>query len=601
MKRYLTALLAVLLLAGCAGNAQPDLDQTEDFQAVGKEQTLYVPKSAAEQQTHGAVTMYTLPREDVTGLAAVGNRLLLKMGTESPLLMTVSLDGGVPSGPIPLPSGFDWDGVWMPTNNGLIYHDAQTHQAVVLDQQLNEWKRIALPEMDSPPVFTEDNARIFYCKGQEIHALELDLGIDRLIRTHTCRNQSLVGSLLSGKVLICQLEDENGQARKIYISSENGQSLSENQGVLSITSGDTYYWATVQEGTLKQQRVGSTDGRPMTLHTGQGQTLRSALELDGVLGFQTVEDKHLALSFYDLKTGKLGASVTVRGVGTPEHYWADVRGKSIWFLSADPATDLTALFRWDVSKSSVGDGASCVTSWYDAENPDTEGIKQLQSRADKLGKSYGVNIRIWQDALKSNDRYVLEPEHQTTAISEALDELEGVLAAYPEKFLSKSTDSKLRICILRSISREITGAQLWSGSDPYIFLSVGCDMEREFAKALGYVVTSRSLGNITIMDDWQSLNPQEFQYGTTPDKSLLEGQSRAFVDAEAATSVTEDRSRTFWRAMQPNNEKLFESEIMQKKLTKLSLAIRDAYSMKKRTEVFPWEQYLHTPIAYVKK
>ena len=292
----------------------------------------------------------------------------------------------------------------------------------------------------------------------------------------------------------------------------------------------------------------------MTLHTGQGQTLRSALELDGVLGFQTVEDKHLALSFYDLKTGKLGASVTVRGVGTPEHYWADVRGKSIWFLSADPATDLTALFRWDVSKSSVGDGASCVTSWYDAENPDTEGIKQLQSRADKLGKSYGVNIRIWQDALKSNDRYVLEPEHQTTAISEALDELEGVLAAYPEKFLSKSTDSKLRICILRSISREITGAQLWSGSDPYIFLSVGCDMEREFAKALGYVVTSRSLGNITIMDDWQSLNPQEFQYGTTPDKSLLEGQSRAFVDAEAATSVTEDRSRTFWRAMQPNNE-----------------------------------------------
>lgn len=601
MKRYLAALFAVLLLTGCAGNAQPDLDQTEEFQAVEEKQTLYVPNSAAEQQTNGAVTMYILPREDVTGVAAVGNRLLLKLGTESPLLMTVSPDRGIPSEPIPLPSGFHWDGVWMPTNNGLIYHDAQTHQAVVLDQQLNEWKRIDLPEMDSAPVFTEDNARIFYCRGQEIHALELDLGIDRLIRTHTCHKQSLVGSLLAGKVLICQMEDENGQTRKIYISSENGQSLSEDQGLLSITSGDTYYWASVQEGTLKQQLVGSAEGRPMTLHTGQGQILHSALELDGILGCQAGEDRHLALSFYDLRAGKLGAYVTVRGVGTPEHYWVDGRSKCIWFLSSDPATDLTALFRWNVSNSPVEDGASCVAAWYDAENPDTEGIKQLQSRADKLGKSHGVNIRVWQDALKSNDRYVLEPEHQTTAISEALDELEGVLAAYPENFLRKSTDSKLRICILRSISREITGAQLWSGSDPYIFLSVGCDMKSEFAKAFGYVVTSRSLGNTTIMDDWQSLNPQGFQYGTTPDKSLLEGQSRAFVDQEAAASVTEDRSRTFWQAMQPNNEKLFESETMQKKLTTLSLAIRDAYSVKKRTEVFPWEQYLHTPVAYVKK
>ena len=601
MKRYLAALFAILILTGCAGNAQPDLDPTDDVPKGEEKQSLYMQDSAAEQQTDGAVTVYRLPQGNYTGLSTLGDRLLVMSRTESPMLMTVSPDRGIPSAPVPVPAGLDWDGVWMPTNSGIVYYDEENHQAVMLDQQLKELKRIDLPEMDSAPVFTRDNSRIFYCKGQEIRALELDLSIDRLIRTHSCKKQNLAGSLLDGKVLICKLDDENGESRTVYISSENGQSLSEDQSVLSITSGSTYYWAAVQEGTLKQQLVGSLDGRPLMLETPQEQTLRSALELDGILGCHTGEDRALSLSFYDLQTGKLGASVKVRGVGAPEHYLVDSRSNSVWFLAPDPATNDMALFRWNVEASRMEDGASCVTAWFDQENPDMEGIRQLKDRAEKLGKTYGVSVRIWQDALKSNDLYVLEPEHQTTAIARALDELEEVLAAYPEKFLSKSAGSKIRVCILRSISREITGAQLWSGADPYIFLSVGCDMTYEFAKALGYVVTSRSLGNTSVMDDWQSLNPEGFQYGTVPEKAFLEGETRAFVDEAAASSVTEDRSRTFWQAMLPDNEKLFASETMQKKLTKISLAIRDAYGMKKRTEIFPWERYLHTPVAYVKK
>lgn len=601
MKRYIPVVLALLLLGGCAGNMAPDMEPVQTTQSGKEETTLYAPGSAVEQQTQGAVTMYPLPAGEYTALFAMGDRLVLVSGNEEKKLLVLTGEGGIPSAPVSVPDGFSLDGIWQSTHNGLMYYDATGKQAVMLDTQLGESKRIDLPELDGAPVFSQDGSRIYYCKGNEIRALELELGIDRLIRTHSCRSQILKGSLLAGKVLICQLEDENRQQRLLYLSAETGESLSDDQNVLSLESGDSYYLASRQEGTLTQKLVGTMDGRPMSLMMGEGQTLRSALSMNGLVGCKTGEDRCLELSYYDLQEGKLTASVKVRGVGTPEHYLADKWSGSIWFLSQDPATNTPALFRWKVSKSCLENGPACVTTWYDASAPDTAGISRLKTRADKLGSTYGVSVRIWQDAVKKTDRYILEAEHQTTAISGALDELETVLSSYPEKFLSKSAGNKIRICIVRSISREITGAQFWSGSDPYILLCVGCDMQEEFAKALSYVVISRTLGNSSKMDGWQSLNPQGFQYGTTPDKSLLEGNTRAFADASAAVSVTEDRASIFWQALRPDNGDLFASDTMQKKLSMLCKAIRDAYSMKKRTEVFPWEQYLQKPIAYVKK
>lgn len=600
MRRVFALALALLLLTGCAGNAAPDLEQTQSIPQSTREEQLYAQGSAVEQQTKGAVTMFPLPEGEYTGLSCVGDRLLLKTEGETPMLTVLAGEQGNLSEPVEFPAGFDWNGVWQSTRTGIIYHDETNAQAVILDSQLNELKRINLPEMDGAPVFTYDNSRIYYCKGQEIRAWEIELGIDRLIRTNSCQKQVLTGCYLSGKVVSCRLTDENGKEKTLYISAENGQTLSEEQGVLSMVSADTYYWASIQDGTLKQQVVGTMDSAAQSLLTDPEETLHSALSMNGILGCKTATNRCLYLSFYDLTAGKKSAAVQIRGVGTPEQYLVDPWSGSVWFFAQDPATNKPALFRWKVLKSSIEDGASCVTTWFDSQNPDTAGLDQLKDRANKLGKAYGVTVRIWQDAVTESDRYILEPEHQTTVISSALDTLEGVLAKYPEKFLSKSASNKIRICIVRTISQEITGAQFWSGSDPYILLSAGCDMENEFAKALGYAVTSRVLGNTTIMDGWQGLNPEGFQYGAEPDKTLLEGQTRTFVDAEAAKSVTEDRSRTFWKAILPGNQAVFDSEIMQNKLRMMCSAIRDAYSMKKRTDVLPWEQYLKESIAYVK-
>ena len=70
---------------------------------------------------------------------------------------------------------------------------------------------------------------------------------------------------------------------------------------------------------------------------------------------------------------------------------------------------------------------------------------------------------------------------------------------------------------------------------------------------------------------------------------------------QAMQTVTDDRARTFLAAMEEGNEDLFKTEIMQKKLLLLCRGIRDAWGLKKSTEIFPWDQYLTEPIAYKKK
>jgi len=52
--------------------------------------------------------------------------------------------------------------------------------------------------------------------------------------------------------------------------------------------------------------------------------------------------------------------------------------------------------------------------------------------------------------------------------------------------------------------------------------------------------------------------------------------------------------------MKPDNGELFKSETMQKKLAMLCKAVRDAWNLEKKSDVYPWEQYLTEAIAYQK-
>ena len=194
------------------------------------------------------------------------------------------------------------------------------------------------------------------------------------------------------------------------------------------------------------------------------------------------------------------------------------------------------------------------------------------------------------------------PEHQTSVIHQCLDELETVLKEFPKKFVDKSISNQIRICIVRSVDGETKAVRYWNGSSAYIVLSVGCDVRNGFIKGLSYVVDSHVLGNSSRYDYWNEANPDGFSYEdkNTHSEKYLKGSKRAFVDAISMTAVVEDRSAIFYEAMQPDNQEMFKSEAMQKKLYMLCKGIRSAWKLKNETEIFPWEQYLDEPIAYKK-
>lgn len=220
---------------------------------------------------------------------------------------------------------------------------------------------------------------------------------------------------------------------------------------------------------------------------------------------------------------------------------------------------------------------------------------------DAINRDYGVTVRIWQAAVKSNNGYDLEQEYQTPAISKALDDLEAVMSEFPSKFLYKSVKRTIRICIVRSVDDEVKSAYYWFDKDPFIVLSAGVDIRQEFLKAYSYILDIHVLGNSPIVDQWPTLNPEDFTYGAGDyDGSWLEDDTRVFTDEEAMKSVIDDRASVFYQAMQPDNADMFKSETMQAKLLQLCKAIRDAWRLEQKTEVYLWEKYLTESIAYVK-
>ena len=602
MKRLLVAVIVAVLLAGCGGQDTPETTQdTADLATHPSSQGLYDPDSEVEQQTDGAVRAFDLGKNGYHRISAIGDKLLLVSGETHTELTVLSGAACVPTAT----GVFAVDllqGGCQATYNGFAYYDVQNNQAVFLDSQLQEVNRIQLPEgVQGLPAFSADGGEIFYCIGQEIRALDTQRGLSRLIKSHSVKSQTLLRTCFDGKLLVCRAENEAGQWSTLYISSETGETRSTDENIESLDSFDEQYLVIRMDGSIQQRIVGTLDGMPQQMNVPQEHVV-PALALGGIVGYDTDDSNGMHMSYYELSSGKKTASVTVTGVGAPMAFWADRWTGCVWILVNALEEDSQQLLRWDVKASSVSEEGSYLSPVFTAQEPDKAGLTACQKRVDELNKKHGTTIRIWEKAAKCSIGQVLEAEHQTVAINRCLDELELVLERFPENFLYKSVNSKIRICIVRSIDRNIAAAQYWYDGDAFIVLSVGVDVQKEFIKAVSYVIDSHVLGNSPMLDQWESLNPEGFVYGNDAQLSseYLEGESRAFADSESMLSVSEDRAHIFWYAMQEDNAVVFTSDAMQKKLLLLCQAIRDAWRLEKKTENYPWEQYLTESIAYQK-
>lgn len=596
MKKLLIFAALALILTGCAGEEPPATEPTVET-TVPAPTGLYEVGSPVETRTEAAIRSYRLPEDNCYRIAGVGERLLLFAGEEQTTLSLFTGDQCLPENQLALPIDLR-EGVWQLTDTGCAYYDHDQKQVVYLDSQLQPFHSVAVPEdMEGMPLISPACDEIFYCVGQEIRGLDTERGISRLIKSQSCDSLQLTGCFFDGRILSCRVK-KGEQLSTVYLSTENGMTICAEDGITWLYSFEDRYLTYRMDGVTAQYITGLREESPAQLNVPADTVmLMDATALDGAVGCSVDEAGAMVLSFYDLITGQRTAMVATGEVAVPVGIWADRWSGCIWLLCQKD--DSRALLRWNVAASPCSEEATYLGSVYTESSPDEAGLAALQERVDGLNKEHGTAIRIWQEAVKTPGSHGMKPEYQVPAIEEMLDQLEPILQLFPESFLRKSVNTKIRICIVRSVDGSTESVRYWDDGDAFVILPVGQEPKTGFLRAMSYIVDSHILGNSPMLDAWEGLNPEGFAYGAEAPEAYLKGESQAFAEVAATESVTDDRAAVFYYAMLPDSGELFKAPIMQSKLLLLCQSIRDAWRLERKTETYLWEQYLTESIAYV--
>lgn len=601
MKRLCLLLLAALLLAGC-GRRAPATDDMETTAQAEETTGLYVPDSAAEMQSAGAVRMYILNNDTYFGMTGIGASLLV-MGQKG--MTVLAGDQGEVIAALET-SDVTAVSVIDTASTGMAYYLTATRQVVVLNPQLQRVTEVVLPEgIVGQPVICLEKNEVYYAIGSEVRALDLSTGISRLIRQQAAASRMLLGTYFDGAVLLCQFTDETGNAYMEYISTETGQPLTRGAGISNLQTCGAEYFTSWQDGTVRHLVFGTRGGESHSflapsLPEDKTAGRTAVMAMGGVVDYVETE-KGLELTYYDLKAGKRTAQVTIPYTKSPSKIYSD--GTYIWMLATD---ETSTIYRWDITKTPVEDENTYVGTLYTPQNPDDQGLTDCRTYADEYQKKYGVKVLFWEDAVKHTGGHTLVAEHKPQIIRNILDQIEPVLAQFPSKFLQKTVEKGwIQIALVQSIDEDKDWVQFWEDGDCWVLISMKADPVKALIQGMAYAIDSRILGNSRDFDNWNQLNPEGFAYTygaqTEINPAYLEGETRVFADEIAVTYPHEDRCKIFYHAMLPDNAQMFASPAMKAKLLRVCTGIREAYNLEKKTESYAWEQYLDTSLAFVKE
>ena len=626
MKRFLLIALALcLLLCGCTD--QPPAEETtlptETQAPVDPTEPAgcYDPNSAVEARYQGAVRAYPLSVECSYAAAQMGSDVLIFSGAELTTLTLLSGENLYITAQVELSVGITpTEASTQVTEKGVAYYSPETGEVVLLDTALKEVARIKAPEdIVGVPVLSEDRQSLYYCTVDSIRVLDMEKGISRLLKEISWPQQSADSLLLGDTVLRCELVDEEGQARSIFISTETGELVGEYWETLTVASYEDTYYAKFMDGAMQALVYGQADGQEQMLIP-EDVTAESwyVPELNAAVTASMAENGTMVLEFYDLGSGLRGSVLELPGTGYPLSVTAGTENR-VYVLCYDYEQETEVLYRWDTAALATNETTCYTSARYTLENPDSEGLAACREYAAQLNERYGVEILIGTDATAHQPwDYSMIPEYQVPMIRRDLELLDRLLAVYPEGFLVETVDSTasgvLRICLVRTLAgtpesgslETAEGIHFWVDEDPYIALCVGQMTDRLVFHEIFHAIETKVYSDSQIYYEWDKLNPEGFDYDYSylhyqehEDSEYLQDETRAFIDSYSMTFPKEDRARIMEYAMTEGNESYFQSETMQTKLYQLCLGIRKAYGLTKSEEVYPWEQYLVESLAYV--
>ncbi len=620
MKRTLLIwLLVCLLLVGC-GTPQADLDTTAPAAETTTAPTTpayhITPGGSQEEMPETVPVMRYLSIPGCFHLAPMGQDILICSEGETGTVLT--LLSGTDMAPIAQRdldvSLLDQLSSIQTAPQGVAYFEEGTREMVLLDEALREITRISAPEgLSGLPVMAEDLSTLYYCTDSAICAMDLETRLPRVLRQYSGEPLILDGVYMDGTVLKCSRYDTEFQT--LFLDAENGQLLAEKEGWYDFASWGQDYITSFWQESYNNLVFGTGDSAPQALYLpGTSQSTCLLGRSHGILNI--LADEALQLNYYDLSSGTLASTFFLDTDGFP--MVADGGDGILWLLLSDELQEDYTLYRWDTATLPTGSTECFTDTYYSRTSPDLAGIAACQETARALSEKHGVEILVWEDALSVTPwDFTLTEEYLVPVLENRLNQLDKQLDNFPEGFFQTLTEdfSGLTISLVRQLKgntdtgaiADAAGLQYWDGNHAYIALSTVDSGEGNLYHELCHVLDTRIFSQSNAYDQWESLNPNGFEYDydyiANADRNAgeyLRDAERCFIDTYSMSFPKEDRARILEYAMTGGNGAYFQSQTMQSKLRHICIGIREAFGLKKSPEAYLWEQYLSEPLAYSK-
>lgn len=602
MKCLICLLMVLLTLTGCGGDGQETTTTLTAPSALPTEPPgSYDPDSTVEMYTEGAVRAYPQSIPNIYAIAAAGSDLLVFSGVGNTCLTRLTGENlfriaerqlDIPLHPADISLQISAD--------RLVYFDDNTGEMVWLDEAFREFYRVQLPEtITGSPVVSANRQQIYFCTPEGLRVLDVESGISRLLKEMTFPGQWVYGLLMEDTVIQCLTSDGEGNEKYLYLDAQIGGMLAETETGSEVFSHADWFYSYDGNGTVL---FGRENERPSVLNV-QGKT--TVLPENHAVLTCWEGDDFRRCEYYDLTSGRLAHAQTLPGHIAPRYFAVDAEQARVFFISHSEAESDT-IYRWDVTASPSGDDRVHTVPWYTVDDPDVEGLANCQAKADALSQQYGLDIRIFEDAVAVRpDGCHFGVAHQVPEIESALQTLESQFAVFPDGFFAQTMETleegSLHLCLVASVNDggcSENGATFWAENDAYIALNLGETLQEEFFHQLLHAMETRIMSTSIAYYRWDELNPAGFAYGVNQEggRYLEDDTTRCFIDTQSMVSPMEDRAQIFRFACMEGNESYFISATMQKKLRTLCQGIRDAYGLEKTDESFLWEQYLESPL-----